>query len=142
MYVLDTQALADFVQGDENTARQFLRNAERQNQQVYVSIISFGALKAGIDSIADSAKRDTWVQRFNIAIDQFRPMLFNVEERTSLEWAILKNMDIRTASGEELGDDERLILATAIIESKALVTSTPEIYNSVADRRGLRMREI
>lgn len=142
MFLLDTQALTDFVRGDDNPARKFCVTAENQKLEIGASVVSLGALKAEIDQFTDPSERETWEKRFDIALNKFedRDQLFDVEKRIAIEWSIIKNMPLYTEEDEELGDDERLVVATALIDRLTLVTSFPHRYNLVTDRRGLRIR--
>jgi predicted nucleic acid-binding protein len=145
MYLLDTQALADLVSGGDNATRSFASQAEAEDREVRVSVISLGALRAEIDAIIDPAERENWDRRFQITFSRLRSdgRILDVELRISLEWAILKNMgDLVDKGGREIGDDERLVIATAIIERLILVTSSPERYLLPHKKRGLQVKTV
>lgn len=145
MYLLDTQALTDLVSGHDNAAREFVANAERRNLDVRVSVISFGALKAEIGEIKDPCEKENWGQRFEITLNHYRTngKLLDVDRRISLEWALLKYMDLPTKDkNKQLGDDERLVVATALVERLVLVTSSPKLYQPTVDQRGLHVKGI
>ncbi|MGN6772550.1 MAG: type II toxin-antitoxin system VapC family toxin [Rhizobiaceae bacterium] len=148
MYLLDTQALTDLTSGSENKVRDRVRRATQHNQDVKASVVSFGLLKARILSIKDSAGRDVWEKRFEIARRTMRTAgdMLEVTEATAMEFAFVNNLHLFSYNREgleiPLGDGDRLVLSTAISEGFTLLTTDVRGYREAVDIRNLLIEEI
>ncbi len=68
--------------------------------------------------------------------------LLDVDEEIAREWAIIQTMALTDVVGVALGDNERLIIATALIRKRTLVTFNPPPYQPVVTGRNLGLHKV
>ncbi|HVQ08278.1 MAG TPA: hypothetical protein VMS43_07565 [Allosphingosinicella sp.] len=149
MYLLDTQLFADFVSADPDNpvytrATSFVTLAEQRHLRVSISVVTIGMIRSEVSQLPAGPIRGNWERRLDAAAHSWSQstQLYEVDWKTVESWAIVKVMDLRDAAGDVLGDDERLVVATALAHSLRLVTSTPEIYAPVAQALGLNIEAV
>jgi predicted nucleic acid-binding protein len=147
MYLLDTQQVMDLFSRDQ--ARHIFRwldEAKPGRSELFVSVLSLGQIADAIEGI-DVAARNHWRRLYQegrrslaeagsvIDVDAFVVDVWQANLRGS------RLGDIADAD-EELGEDDRLIFATAIARGYALVTEGSRILAEIVQRTTLTTIEL
>jgi predicted nucleic acid-binding protein len=147
MYLLDSQAVFDLFSRDESRPIfSWLNEAGRDVRQLFVSVISLGQIAHAIEDLPPQ-DRNHWRRLFQ----EGRRVL---EERGSLidvDMAIVdvwesnlrgnRLVDVPDAD-DELGEDDRLIIATAIARNYVLVSPGSRLIEEIAQRTTLAIQAL
>jgi predicted nucleic acid-binding protein len=142
MYLLDTQQVMDLFSRD--TTRpvfQWLSDSKPGRPDLFVSVITLGQIAHAIEDMG-VAKRNHWrrlYQEGRRSLEEAGSVI-DVDAGIVDVWqANLRGSrlsDLANAD-EELGEDDRLILATAIARGYALVTEGSRLLQNIAQRTTL-----
>lgn len=148
MYLLDTRVFQDLVRGDSDAdctaVREFIARAEQRRQRVGASVISVAMLRYDIALLDPGPYRDNWERRLGFALNNFvrTGALYEVDSRTADIWASLKAMPLTDGEGDELGDDERLVIATALAHSLRLLSRDHEMLQPIVEALALAIENV
>jgi len=147
MYLLDSQQVMDLLSRDES--RQifdWLAEAKPKQTDLFVSIISLGQIADTIEQLPAS-ERNHWRRLLQEGRREFQEAgsLVDVDAAVVDAWqANLRGQhlaDIENAD-EDLGEDDRLIVATAIARNYTLVTAGSPVFSQIAERTSLAIVEL
>ena len=119
-YILDTNVISELVtpQPDENVAR-WIENIDPQT--VFLSVITVGELKKGIEKLSDSRRKtvlEDWL--VNDFLVRFQDQLLPIDSATMLVWgALVARLE---AIGKPMPAIDSLIAATALHRGYTLST--------------------
>lgn len=149
MYLLGSQELADLVSGEEGRPIfNWLDAAEPGEDDLFVSVISLGLVAQMIESLP-IVDREPWrrvLARGRRALEE-RGSVIDVDMAIVDVWASslrgepLVEVDPETSIEYDLGEDERLVVATAIARNYSLVTRRTEPLDAIASRTTLTIVE-
>ena len=135
MYMLASQELADLASRDpEKAIARWLHRLNLGARDVFVSVISLGILASSIEDLPRQ-RRDEWRRLLAEARRTFQDTggILDVDLRVVDIWATqlkaIELFEVNHVSGDTrpLGEDERLVIATAIAHGHTLV-SRPRAY--------------
>lgn len=147
MYLLDTQQVMDLFSRD--AARpifQWLEETKPGKSDLFVSVISLGQIAHAIEDMGVTP-RNHWRRLYQEGRRDFEEAggVIDVDAAIVDVWqAGLRGdrlIDVADAE-EELGEDDRIIFATAIARGYALVTTGSRQLQDIAERTTLTMIEI
>ncbi len=149
MYLLGSQELADLVSGEEGRPIfNWLGVAEPREDDLFVSVISLGLVAQMIEALP-GIDREPWrrvLARGRRALEE-RGSVIDVDMTIVDVWASslrgepLVEIDPETNIEYDLGEDERLVIATAIARNYSLVTKRTEPLDAIASRTTLTIVE-
>jgi predicted nucleic acid-binding protein len=132
MYLIDTDVISERRKGDKANAgvREFFRNAEREDADLYLSVVTIGELRRGLDVVryrgdkpqADRLER--WLQQITA---EYSEGVLGFDEEIAQLWGRL-----RVPNPENPLDKQ--IAATALIYDLTVVTRNSEHYKSTGVR--------
>lgn len=147
MYLLDSQQVMDLLSRDETRpVFEWMRNAKPARDAVFVSVISLGQIADTIEGMP-TRERNHWRRLLQEGRREF-------EEAGSLievDMAVIDAWQINLRGGqlvgiadadEELGEDDRLIIATAIARNYSLVTEGSRVMSEIAEQTSLTLVEV
>ena len=147
MYLLDSQQVMDLLSRDRTRpVFEWLAEAKPRQTDLFVSIISLGQIADTIEEMAPN-ERNHWRRLLQEGRRDFEEQgsLIDVDAAIVDAWqAGLRGRhlgDIPDAD-EELGEDDRLIVATAIARDYALVTYGSPVFSEIAQRTSLTLVEL
>ena len=120
MYLIDTDVISEVRKEEKANAgvRQFFADADRDNVPMYLSVVTIGEMRQGVEIIRhrgdESQARvlERWLER---VIDRFEDAILSFDQETAEIWGRL-----RVPNRENPLDKQ--IAATAIINELAVVT--------------------
>ena len=120
MYLIDTDVISEARKEDKANAgvRQFFADADRKNVPMYLSVVTIGEMRQGVEIIRhrgdESQARvlERWLERI---IDRFEDAILSFDQETAEIWGRL-----RVPNRENPLDKQ--IAATAIINELTVVT--------------------
>ncbi len=126
MYLVDTDVISEARKGDKaNTGvREFFDNASRNNIAIFLSAITIGELRQGVEIIrhrgdsAQAARLERWLDRLTVA---YADAILPFDQETAQIWGRL-----RVPHPENPVDKQ--IAATALIYDLAVVTRNTDHY--------------
>lgn len=147
MYLLDSQLVMDLFSRDQSRAIfQWLHDAAPRRQDLFVSVVTLGQIAHTIEQMAP-VERNNWRRLFQEGRRELEEAgsIVDVDGPIVEAWqSSLRGQhlsDIADAD-EELGEDDRLIIATAIARSYALVTAGSAAFADIAQRTSLTLVEL
>lgn len=128
MYLIDTNVISELRKGDKANlgVRQFFDAAVQHNQRLYVSVITIGELRRGVDLIfhrGDTSQGkilETWL---NSVIDQYQENILGIDSEIALIWG-----KMRVPNPQHPID--KLIASTALIYDLTVVTRNTEDFQN------------
>lgn len=131
-YLLDTNILSEALRpAPEPAVLEWLANADES--ATFVSVITLGELRFGIENLPPSKRRQALEQWFAIDFSRrFGKRLIDVDAQIAAVWAIVTAEARR--QGQGLGVPDALLAATARVHDLTLVT------RDVRDFSGLGIR--
>lgn len=132
MFLLDTAAFIELTSGQEGPVRAKVTWAESNNRVVRASVVSIGKLRSAIYDLAAQNERDNWTKRLNLAVKglEDKSLLAEVDRRVAEQFAMLAVAKMLDEDGQDIGEAERLVVATAVAEGLTLLTTTPAHYEA------------
>jgi toxin FitB len=130
MYLVDTDVISEARKGEKGNpgVRQFFRDAERDSIPLYLSVITIGELKQGVESVRHRGDEpqarllERWLNRITAT---FEDAILAVDQEIAEIWGRL-----RVPNPENPLDKQ--IAATAIINDLTVVTRNTAHYVSTA----------
>lgn len=120
MYLIDTNVISEIRKGEKSNAgvRQFFNAAVTQNTPLYVSAITIGELRRGVDLIThrgDSVQGKLLENWLTAILQQYQDHILGIDSDVALLWGKLRVPDAQHAL-------DKLIAATALIYDLTVVT--------------------
>ena len=143
MYLLGTDQFGDLASLDQERAVfAWLATATPRRNELFVSVLSIGVLANTIEG-KDNPERDNWRRLLSEARRQFNDagLVIDVDQSIVDVWAALRGLGLDYDDGEAVGDDELLVVATAIARDLTLVTRPEAYHQKIADRTTLKLVE-
>jgi predicted nucleic acid-binding protein len=149
MYLLGTQEVVDLVKRDQKRPiLVWLNTARPGRNDLFVSAISLGQLAQEIE-LTQQPARDQWRRVLQVARRGFESQgsIINVDMEVVDAWASnLRGRDLTvidpvTGNSIQLGEDDRLVIATAIARGYSLVTQRTPALDEVTKRSKLTIIE-
>jgi len=142
MYLLDSQVVFDLFSRDrDRPIFQWLDEARPSDKQLFISVISLGQIAHAIEELSPQ-QRNQWRRLFQEGrrVLEDQGSLIDVDMAIVDVWqsSLRGNRLIEVPDAEEeLGEDDRLIIATAIARNYVLVTPGSHLIEEVAQRTTL-----
>lgn len=132
MYLIDTDVISEARKGDKANAgvRAFFRDATREDASLYLSAITIGELRQGIEAIrhrgdkSQATRLERWLDRVS---SDFGEAILSLDRETANVWGRL-----RVPHAENPLDKQ--IAATALIHDLTVVTRNVTHYESTGVR--------
>lgn len=123
-YLLDTNIISEVVKSDPNkNVIKWLQLIA--NDSLFVSVLSLGEIRYGIEKLANSKKKDHLVIWFENDIPRwFENRILSIDMPITQRWARLQN-----ESGRTLPAIDSLIAATALHHDLSLVTRNTQDFD-------------
>jgi predicted nucleic acid-binding protein len=126
VFLVDTDVISEARKGDKGNAgvREFFRNASRNNIALFLSAITIGELRKGVENIrhrgdsAQAARLERWLDRFSV---DYADAILPFDQETAQIWGRLR------APHPENPLDKQ-IAATALIHDLTVVTRNTDHY--------------
>jgi toxin FitB len=120
MYLVDTDVISEARKGDKSNpgVRQFFQNAERDGVPLYLSAITIGELRQGVESVhhrGDEAQTRVLARWLNRVVSTYEDSITSLDEEIARVWGRL-----RVPNPENPLDKQ--IAATALINDLTVVT--------------------
>lgn len=120
MYLIDTNVISEIRKGDKANVgvRQFFDAAIQNNTRLYVSSITIGELRRGVDLIfyrGDTLQGQLLENWLNSILDQYQDSFLNIDGEVALLWGKMRVPHPQHAL-------DKLIAATALIYDLTVVT--------------------
>lgn len=143
-YLLSSQVLFDLISRDpESAARKWAGTVK--GDEINVSVISIGTLRAIIDDLDNSDPRKKKLHKYlsrDARAFELDNRIINIDLRVAEEWASIHFLPlkaIRNGKDVELSDDAKLELATALAHNLTFVEKTHPYTEIMVDDYGLRV---
>lgn len=128
MYLIDTNIISELRKGDkaDSGVREFFDQVIQENIPVYISSITIGELRRGVDlifhrgDIAQGKRLENWL---NTILDQYQDNILSIDSEIALLWGKL-----RVPRHEHSLD--KLIAATGIIYDLTVVTRNTKDFEN------------
>jgi len=132
MYLVDTDVISEARKGQKGNpgVRQFFQDRERDNIQLYLSAITIGELRQGVESVrhrGDEPQARLLERWLNRVTSTFEDAILAFDEETAEIWGRL-----RVPNPENPLDKQ--IAATAIINDLTVVTRNTAHYSATGVR--------
>lgn len=132
MYLVDTNVISELRKGARANAgvRRFFSEAARQRTELYLSVVTIGELRRGVElirhrgDIAQAQALESWL---GTVVDEFAQRILPIEHDTAQVWGRL-----RAPHAEHPID--KLIAATALIHDLTVVTRNMADFASAGVR--------
>lgn len=146
MYLLDSQQVMDLLSRDAGRAIfRWIDATKPGRNDLFVSVLSLGQIADTIEHMAPG-QRNHWrrllqegrreLEEAGSLIDIDMPIVDAWQ--TNLRGELLADID---GAQEDLPEDDRLIVATAIARNYTLVTASAEVIDKIAERTSLTIME-
>ena len=132
MYLVDTDVISEARKGEKGNpgVRQFFQDRQRDNMQLYLSAITIGELRQGVESVrhrGDEPQARLLERWLNRVTSTFKDAILAFDEETAEIWGRL-----RVPNPENPLDKQ--IAATAIINDLTVVTRNTDHYRPTGVR--------
>ena len=128
MYLIDTDVISEARKGEKANAgvREFFRNALRDDAALYLSVVTIGELRHGVEAIrhrGDTTQATRLERWLNHVSSDFGDAVLSFDQEAAHVWGHL-----RAPNAENPLDTQ--IAATALIYDLTVVTRNVEHYQS------------
>ena len=132
MYLIDTNIISELRKGDKANSgvRQFFNNVIVSNTPLYISAITIGELRRGVDLIfhrGDEAQGKLLENWLNTILKQYQDNILGIDSEIALLWGKL-----RVPNPEHSLD--KLIAATGLIYDLTVVTRNTNDFENTGVR--------
>jgi toxin FitB len=132
MYLIDTNVISEIRKGNKAHAgvRQFFDSAIQENTPLYLSAITIGELRRGVELIVqrgDTAQAQLLDVRLTSILNQYHDRILNIDSDCALLWGKLRVPDPHHAL-------DKLIAATALSYDLIVVTRNVEDFENTGVR--------
>ena len=132
MYLIDTNIISELRKGDKASSgvRQFFDNVIESNSPLYISAITIGELRRGVDLIfhrGDEAQGKLLENWLNTILGQYQDNILAIDSEIALLWGKL-----RVPNPEHSLD--KLIAATGLIYDLTVVTRNTKDFENTGVR--------
>ena len=128
-YLLDTNVISELISKKPNqNVLSFIQNLDENN--IYLSVITIGEIKSGIENIKDEAKKEklsSWL--YDDLLERFKNKIIDINIDVMLEWG-KTNQNLKSI-GKSLPIMDSLIGATCIVKGFALVTRNDKDFKNL-----------
>jgi predicted nucleic acid-binding protein len=132
MYLIDTNIISEIRKADKANVgvRQFFEAAVQNNTRLYISSITIGELRRGVDlifhrgDIIQGTLLENWL---NSIFDQYQDNILSIDGEIALLWGKMRAPEPQHAL-------DKLIAATAIIYDLTVVTRNIKDFESTGVR--------
>ena len=120
MYLIDTNVISELRKREKanKSVRQFFEKAIEQEQRLFISVITIGELRRGVEMIyhrGDKQQADTLNKWLNSTVSEFAENILNFTEAESQVWGYLRVPRYENAIDKQ-------IAATALTHDLIIVT--------------------
>ncbi len=124
-YLLGTRALVAFIH-DREVVTKRLMTSVGEGAQLFISVISLGQISSEVKRLQNVADRTSWEQHLRRIRNKFEGSgnTLHIDILTVDIWAEIRGEDLQIEEDGilvNLGEDDRLVLATAISQQLTLV---------------------
>ena len=138
MYLIDTNVISEIRKGERANAgvRQFFNAAITYNNRLYISAITIGELRRGVDLIfhrGDSIQGKLLENWLTSILEQYQDHILDIDSDIALLWGKLRVPDAQHAL-------DKLIAATALTYDLTVVTRNVKDFESPGPGRSRRSR--
>ena len=128
MYLIDTNIISEIRKGDKANqgVRQFFDSACQNNTPLYISSITIGELRRGVDLIyhrGDAFQGKLLENWLNLIIDDYQNNILSIDYELALLWGRLRVPEHQHAI-------DKLIAATALNYSLIIVTRNTKDFEN------------
>ncbi|MFA5985673.1 MAG: type II toxin-antitoxin system VapC family toxin [Methylococcaceae bacterium] len=132
MYLIDTNVISEIRKGDkaDGGVRQFFDEAVKNDERLFLSAISVGELRRGVDLIfhrGDNAQASILENWLNLILEEYQDHILDIDGEIALLWGKLRVPDPQHAL-------DKLIAATALIYDLVVVTRNLKDYENTGVR--------
>lgn len=128
MYLIDTNVISEARKGDraDSGVRLFFEDVGRRRASVFVSVVTIGELRRGIElirhrgDVRQARKLERW---FSSVLDHYSDYVLDVDAEVAQVWGRLRAPEAHNAL-------DKLIAATALIHDLAVVTRNTKDFSS------------
>ena len=132
MFLVDTDVISEARKGDKANSgvREFLGNASRNNIALFLSAISIGELRQGVENIrhrgdsAQAARLERWLDRLTV---DYADAILPFDQETAQIWGRLRAPHLENPLDKQ-------IAATALIHDLTVVTRNTDHYEPTGVR--------
>lgn len=127
MYLLSTELLTRLVRGADQKLAQFIENKQGSQIPIFAAVPSFAILHWDISAIGDAVQKNIWQTRYDIASNKFDRdgLIAEISYNAVKYWSILSAVNLTDTAGRDIGDMERLVIATAAARNWRLLLHKP-----------------
>ncbi|MDO9163526.1 MAG: type II toxin-antitoxin system VapC family toxin [Methylococcaceae bacterium] len=132
MYLIDTNIISEIRKGNKANpgVRQFFDAAIQDNAPLYISAITIGELRRGVDLIfhrGDASQGKLLEDWLNTLLDEYQNNILSIDGEIALLWGKLRVPEPEHAL-------DKLIAATGIIYDLTVVTRNTKDFNNTGVR--------
>ncbi len=132
MYLIDTNVISEIRKGEKADAgvRRFFNAAITQNTRFYVSVITIGELRRGVDLIfhrGDSIQAKLLEDWLTAILQQYQDHILSIDSDIAMLWGKLRVPDAQHAL-------DKLIAATALTYDLTVVTRNSKDFEHTGVR--------
>lgn len=132
MYLIDTNVISEIRKGNKANpgVRQFFDAAIQDNAPLYISAITIGELRRGVDLIfhrGDSSQGKLLEDWLNTLLDEYQNNILGIDGEIALLWGKLRVPEPEHAL-------DKLIAATGIIYDLTVVTRNTKDFDNTGVR--------
>lgn len=122
-YLLSSQVFIEFFKKSDPAINAFLSKVG--GSRVYISSLTLGIVKAAIDA-KPPAERARFEPYFKDGKKAFEGRILPADDNIAEQWALIRPVELfRTAGGAPVGEDEKLIIATAMEQGMVYLGKVP-----------------